>query len=66
MSSQATPDSVGAASGFMLGFSVGVGGIASVAFGAVGDAMGLSYVFSLVAGVALFGGVMELFLPRRF
>jgi FSR family fosmidomycin resistance protein-like MFS transporter len=66
MSSQAAPDNVGAASGFMLGFSVGIGGIASVAFGAAGDAMGLPYAFSLVAGVALLGGVMGLFLPRRF
>jgi len=65
MSTQAAPDNVGASSGFMLGFSVGIGGIASVAFGAVGDALGLPYAFSLVAGVALLGGVMGLFLPRR-
>jgi len=65
MSTQAAPDNVGAASGFMLGFSVGIGGIASVAFGAVGDALGLPYAFSLVAGVALLGGVMGLFLPRH-
>ena len=65
MSTEAAPDNVGAASGFMLGFSVGIGGIASVAFGAVGDALGLPYAFSLVAGVALLGGVMGLFLPRR-
>jgi FSR family fosmidomycin resistance protein-like MFS transporter len=64
MSTQAAPDNVGAASGFMLGFSVGIGGIASVAFGAVGDALGLPFAFSLVAGVALLGGVMGLFLPR--
>lgn len=65
MSSQAAPDNVGAVSGFMLGFSVGIGGIASVAFGAMGDALGLTYAFSLVAGPALLGGVMALFLPRR-
>jgi FSR family fosmidomycin resistance protein-like MFS transporter len=66
MSCQAAPDNVGAVSGFMLGFSVGIGGIASVAFGAVGDAIGLTYAFSLVAGAALIGGVIALFIPRHF
>jgi FSR family fosmidomycin resistance protein-like MFS transporter len=66
LASQAAPDNVGAVSGFMLGFSIGVGGIASVAFGAVGDALGLAYAFSLVAGAALIGGVIALFIPRHF
>jgi FSR family fosmidomycin resistance protein-like MFS transporter len=66
MSSQAAPNNVGAVSGFMLGFSVGIGGIASVAFGAVADALGLTYAFSLVAGSALIGGVIALFIPPHF
>jgi len=66
MASQAAPDNVGAVSGFMLGFSIGVGGIASVAFGAVGDALGLTYAFSLVAVAALIGGIVALLIPRHF
>lgn len=36
MASEAAPDNVGAVSGLMLGFSVGVGGLAALGFGGVG------------------------------
>jgi FSR family fosmidomycin resistance protein-like MFS transporter len=65
MSTEAAPNNVGAISGFMLGFSVGIGGLAAVGFGAVGDVLGLTYAFYLVAASALLGGVVALFLPRR-
>lgn len=65
MSSQAAPDNVGAVSGLMLGFSVGVGGLASVAIGVVGDMLGLGYAFYFIAAVGLLGGLVALFLPRR-
>ena len=65
MSTEAAPNNVGAVSGFMLGFSVGIGGLAAVGFGAVGDVLGLSYAFYLVTASALLGGIVALFLPRR-
>lgn len=64
MSTEAAPNHVGAVSGFMLGFSVGIGGLAAVAFGAAGDVLGLTYAFYLVTASALIGGVAAFFLPN--
>jgi FSR family fosmidomycin resistance protein-like MFS transporter len=64
MSSEAAPSNVGAVSGFMLGFSVGIGGLAALGFGAVADLLGLYSAFLAFAGFALAGGVLALFLPR--
>jgi FSR family fosmidomycin resistance protein-like MFS transporter len=65
MSSEAAPSNVGAVSGFMLGFSVGIGGVAALGFGGVADLLGLHSAFLAFAGFALAGGVLALFLPRR-
>ena len=64
MSSEAAPRNVGAVSGFMLGFFVGIGGLAALVFGGVADAIGLHSTFMLFAGFALVGGLIALFLPK--
>ena len=64
MSSEAAPSNVGAVSGFMLGFYVGIGGIAALGFGALADSLGLSDAFEIFACFALIGGFLALFLPK--
>lgn len=64
MSSEAAPSNVGAVTGFMLGFSVGVGGFGALAFGGAADNLGLNLAFTLVIACALAGGMIALLLPR--
>ena len=64
MSSEAAPSNVGAVSGLMLGFYIGIGGVAALGFGAVADILGLSAAFSIFTGFALAAGFLALFLPR--
>jgi FSR family fosmidomycin resistance protein-like MFS transporter len=65
MSSEAAPSNVGAVSGFMLGFSIGIGGVAALGFGAVADILGLGTAFGIFAGFALIGGFLALILPKE-
>lgn len=65
MSSEAAPSNVGAVSGLMLGFSVGIGGLASLGFGAMADLVGLHYAFTLFTGFALAAGLAGMLLPRQ-
>jgi FSR family fosmidomycin resistance protein-like MFS transporter len=65
MSSEAAPRSVGAVSGFMLGFSVGIGGLSALGFGAVADMLGLHSALSIFVGFALIGGLLALTLPKQ-
>lgn len=64
MSSEAAPANVGAVTGFMLGFSVGVGGFGALGFGGAADTLGLNFAFSLIMTSAIAGGVIALLLPR--
>jgi FSR family fosmidomycin resistance protein-like MFS transporter len=64
MSSEAAPSNVGAVTGFMLGFSVGVGGFGALGFGAAADTLGLDFAFTLIIMSALVGGLLALLLPR--
>jgi FSR family fosmidomycin resistance protein-like MFS transporter len=64
MSSEAAPSNVGAVTGFMLGFSVGVGGFGALGFGAAADTLGLNFAFTLTIISALVGGMLALLLPR--
>jgi FSR family fosmidomycin resistance protein-like MFS transporter len=63
MASEAAPSNVGAVSGLMLGFSIGVGGIAALWFGAMADQLGLSAAFLIITAFALFAGLLALLLP---
>jgi FSR family fosmidomycin resistance protein-like MFS transporter len=65
MSSEAAPSNVGTVTGFMLGFSVGVGGFGALGFGAAADSLGLDFAFTLTIAFALVGGVIAFLLPRR-
>ena len=65
MSSEAAPRHIGTVSGFMLGFSIGVGGIAALGFGAVADLFGLHYALVFFDAFALVGGAVALLLPAR-
>ena len=64
MSSEAAPSNVGAVSGLMLGFSVGIGGLAAVGFGAVADMIGLHSSLLLFIGFALAAALLALTLPK--
>jgi FSR family fosmidomycin resistance protein-like MFS transporter len=64
MSSEAAPSNVGAVTGFMLGFSVGVGGFGALGFGGAADILGLNFAFTLIIASVLAGGLMGLLLPR--
>jgi FSR family fosmidomycin resistance protein-like MFS transporter len=65
MSSEAAPANIGAVTGLMLGFSVGVGGFGALGFGGAADTLGLSFAFTLIIASALVGGLMALLLPRQ-
>lgn len=65
MASEAAPSDIGTVSGFMLGFSVGMGGLAAVGFGGAADLLGLNKAFYLFATFALLGGLLALILPRQ-
>jgi len=64
MASEAAPDNVGAVSGFMLGFSIGVGGLAALGFGGTADMLGLQTAFYIFGAFAIGGGMLSLFLPK--
>lgn len=65
MSSEAAPSSVGTVTGFMLGFSVGIGGLGALLFGGLADSMGLPAAFDLVIAFAFVGGIAGLLLPKH-
>ncbi len=65
MSSEAAPSNVGAVSGFMLGFSFGIGGLAAVGFGAIADLVGLTPAFYMIMASSIIGGLLALLLPQR-
>jgi FSR family fosmidomycin resistance protein-like MFS transporter len=62
--SEAAPNNVGTVAGLMLGFSVGVGGIAALVFGGAADMLGLNSAFYLFASFALAGGLLAFLLPK--
>jgi len=65
MASEAAPSNVGAVAGLMLGFSIGVGGLAALGFGRAADTLGLHSAFYLFAGFALVGGLIAFILPKQ-
>jgi FSR family fosmidomycin resistance protein-like MFS transporter len=65
MSSEAAPSDVGTVAGLMLGFSVGIGGLAGLGFGAVADAVGLREALMIFTAFSIVGGFFALPLPAR-
>lgn len=64
MASEAAPHNVGAVSGFMLGFAVGIGGFAALGFGALADRIGLQPALIAFTGFAFAGGLLAFVLPK--
>lgn len=65
MASEAAPSNVGAVAELMLGFSIGIGGLAALGFGSAADMLGLRSAFFLFGAFALVGGFLALVLPRQ-
>jgi FSR family fosmidomycin resistance protein-like MFS transporter len=65
MASEAAPNNIGTVAGLMLGFSIGVGGLAALGFGGVADSLGLYSAFYVFAGFAIGGGLLALILPKQ-
>jgi len=63
MSSELAPQNPGMVSGLMLGFSMGVGGLAVSLYGAIADAVGLFSTFNLIIIFPLLGAIMSFLLP---
>jgi FSR family fosmidomycin resistance protein-like MFS transporter len=63
MSQQYMPGSIGMASGLAIGFSIGLGGIAAVGLGALGDAVDLRAALWVCAAVPLGGALLCALLP---
>ncbi|HEY8418608.1 MAG TPA: MFS transporter [Limnochordales bacterium] len=59
------PNNIGLASGLMLGFSVGTGGIAATFLGRAADVWGLPAALATIALLAAAGAGLAVFLPGR-
>jgi FSR family fosmidomycin resistance protein-like MFS transporter len=65
MASEAAPRNVGAVSGFMLGFAVGIGGLAALGLGTMADHIGLQLSFAVFTGFAFAGGLLGAMIPKQ-
>jgi MFS transporter, FSR family, fosmidomycin resistance protein len=63
MSQEYLPSRIGLASGLVIGFSIGLGGIAALTLGAVADAVDLETAMYACAGIPAFAVVLGLLLP---
>jgi FSR family fosmidomycin resistance protein-like MFS transporter len=63
MSQEYMPRHIGMASGLSIGFSIGLGGIAAVALGALADSVDLSTALWVCAAAPLLGAALTLLLP---
>jgi FSR family fosmidomycin resistance protein-like MFS transporter len=59
------PGSVAMVSGLMLGFAIGMGGLAVTPMAALAERIGLSTVSDICAGLPFLAGLIALTLPRR-
>lgn len=65
MGQELLPNNVGLASGLMLGFGIGMGGIGTTVMGWVADSWGLPAVFHIMMIFPAIGLVLSLLLPGR-
>jgi FSR family fosmidomycin resistance protein-like MFS transporter len=59
------PGNVGLASGLVLGFAIGMGGVGATALGWVADHWGLPAVFHIMMLFPVIGLLLSLLLPNR-
>jgi MFS transporter, FSR family, fosmidomycin resistance protein len=64
MGQEYLPGRIGVASGFTLGLSIGLGGVAAPLLGLVADKWGLTTTLHVIAVLPVFGLLMALTLPR--
>jgi FSR family fosmidomycin resistance protein-like MFS transporter len=65
MCQELLPGNVGLASGLMLGFAIGMGGVGTTLLGWVADNWGLFMVFKIIILFPAVGFILSLFLPGR-
>jgi MFS transporter, FSR family, fosmidomycin resistance protein len=63
MSQEYLPSRIGLASGITIGFSIGLGGVAALALGALADAVDLKTALYASAAIPLLAIVLAVFLP---
>jgi FSR family fosmidomycin resistance protein-like MFS transporter len=63
MSQEYLPSRIGLASGISIGFSIGLGGVAALALGALADAVDLETTMYACAAVPALAIVLALLLP---
>jgi FSR family fosmidomycin resistance protein-like MFS transporter len=63
MAQELVPTRVGMIAGLFFGFAFGMAGIAAAVLGAVADAKGIAYVYSLCSFLPLLG-LLTIFLPN--
>ena len=59
------PNNVGLASGLMLGFAIGMGGLGAALLGWIGDHWGFTTIFNIMMLFPVVGLFFSLFLPRQ-
>jgi FSR family fosmidomycin resistance protein-like MFS transporter len=64
MGQEYLPTRIGVASGFTLGLSIGLGGVAAPLLGLVADHWGLTTTFHVIAALPIVGLLVALTLPR--
>lgn len=65
MASEIAPGNLGAVAGLMLGFTIGIGGVAAAIFGAAADVLGLTTAFYLAVMFPVAGGILAFLLPGQ-
>ncbi|MGQ9857240.1 MAG: MFS transporter [Thermodesulfobacteriota bacterium] len=66
MAQQVLPDRLGMASGLMVGFAIGTGGIAATVMGSVADAWGVLRVLQITAALPALGALLAMTIPYPY
>lgn len=59
------PNNIGLASGLMIGFAVGAGGIGATLMGWLSDSYGVGFIFDLFVIIPIVASILTLFLPSE-
>ncbi|MDN5326874.1 MAG: transporter, family, fosmidomycin resistance protein [Moorella sp. (in: firmicutes)] len=57
------PEHVGVASGLMMGFAIGTGGLGTFLLGSIADAHGVPFTIQIMAVIPAIGAILAFFLP---